>query len=64
MMNWRYLKPMDKILHLCFHVRITLHHLGTLLPHEDELTRIKILTLKVHATVFAKIMVLMHVKYG
>ena len=62
--NCRYLKPFGQNFTSVFHVRFMLHHLGTRLLHEDELSRIQNYIFKVHATVFTMIIVLMHVKYG
>ena len=45
-----------------FHVRLMLHDLGILFPHEDGFTKLKMLILKVHITVPVTTMALMQMK--
>ena len=68
--SWRHLNHPSLLLgtiyrfHLYLHVRILLHHLAVLLPHEDGFSKVKNFILKVQITLAVMIIVLMLTKYG
>ena len=46
------------------HVRLKLHDIGVSLPHKDDFSKVKILTLRVIITVFVMNMVLIRMRHG